>query len=484
MLFYAITASAGVGGRISGAVTDPSGSAVPKASVSLTNQATGLRQTLTTDDKGVYSFLDVQVGRYDLEITADGFRPYQRKGMVVDADASLLIDAVLQVGAKNETVVVDATALHTETSSTQLGEVITGAQMTAVPLNGRSYTDLLALQPGVAPSTSITSLTVQDVGAAALSPSGNLNPGTVAINGQREFADSFIVNGSDSEEDVNNGTAIVPNLDSIAEFRILTSNFDAEYGEFSGGQINVVTKSGSNEFHGNAFEFLRNTNLDARNFFSPTRGSFDQNQFGATFGGPIRRNTIFFFVDYQGTRLTQGVDTGNIAVPSVLEREGNFLDPRNPNVNPFLTTDANGNVVPTTVNGTAWAQLLSSKLGHPVAPGEPYYTVGCTTSAQCALPNAVIPMNAWSDPAKNLLQFIPEATSTNGTFSTSSFNQTLRADKGAIRLDGNSRWGMLSAYYFLDDFSQNNPHPVAQGGANVPGFNALNVGRAQLLELR
>src|SRR6202041_2585772 len=176
------------GGRISGAVTDPSGSAVPKASVSLTNQATGLRQTLTTDDKGVYSFLDVQVGRYDLEITADGFKPYQRNGMVVDADASLLIDAVLQVGAKNETVVVDATALHTETSSTQLGEVITGAQMTAVPLNGRSYTDLLALQPGVAPSTSITSLTVQDVGAAALSPSGNLNPGTVAINGQREFA--------------------------------------------------------------------------------------------------------------------------------------------------------------------------------------------------------------------------------------------------------------------------------------------------------
>src|ERR1700723_1410251 len=327
MLFYAITASAGVGGRISGAVTDPSGSAVPKASVSLTNQATGLRQTLTTDDKGVYSFLDVQVGRYDLEITADGFKPYQRNGMVVDADASLLIDAVLQVGAKNETVVVDATALHTETSSTQLGEVITGAQMTAVPLNGRSYTDLLALQPGVAPSTSITSLTVQDVGAAALSPSGNLNPGTVAINGQREFANSFIVNGSDSEEDVNNGTAIIPNLDSIAEFRIVTSNFDAEYSEFSGGQINVVTKAGANDFHGDVFEFLRNTNLDARNYFSPTRGSFDQNQFGGTFGGPIRRNKVFFFADYQGTRSTQGVDTSQIPVPSIQDRTtGNFSD--------------------------------------------------------------------------------------------------------------------------------------------------------------
>ena len=118
---------------------------------------------------------------------------------------------------------------------------------------GRSYTDLLALQPGVAPVTSITSDTVQDVGASALSPSGDLNPGTISINGQREFANAFIVNGSDVEEDVNMGAAIIPNLDSIAEFRILTSNFDAEYGEFSGGQINVVTKSGANAFHGDRF---------------------------------------------------------------------------------------------------------------------------------------------------------------------------------------------------------------------------------------
>ena len=190
-----------------------------------------------------------------------------------------------------------------------MGEVISGKKMAAVPLNGRSYTDLLALQPGVVPATSLTSNTQQDVGVSALSPSGGLNPGTISINGQREFSNAFIVNGSDAEEDVNSGTAIIPNLDSIAEFRILTSNFDAEYGGHSGGQINVVTKSGTNEFHGDAFEFLRNTNLDARNYFSPTRGAFDQNQFGGTFGGPIRRNKAFFFADYQGTRLTQGVDT-------------------------------------------------------------------------------------------------------------------------------------------------------------------------------
>jgi Carboxypeptidase regulatory-like domain/TonB dependent receptor len=479
----AIVTLAGVGGRISGTVKDASGAVVPKASVSLTNTGTGMRQTLTTDDKGVFAFLDVQVGHYDLEVASAGFRPYERKGVAVDANDALVVDAVLEIGGKNETVTVDETAAHVETLSTQLGEVITGAQMTAVPLNSRSFTDLLALQPGVAPATSITSLTVQDVGAAALFPSGNLNPGTIAINGQREFANSFIVNGSDSEEDVNNGTAIVPNLDSIAEFRILTSNFDAEYGEFSGGQINVVTKSGANDFHGDAFEFLRNTNFDARNYFSPTRGSFDQNQFGGTFGGPIRKNKVFFFVDYQGTRLTQGVDTGNIAVPSIAERTGDFsqVPGPTPNTPAFSTTDAMGNIVPTTVSGPAFASQLSAELGHPVTSGEPYFFSGCNAS-NCVFPGEVIPQSAWSAPAKNLLQYIPAPTSGNN-FSTSSFNQLLRDDKGAIRLDGNSRWGMLSAYYFLDDFSQNNPYPVAQGGANVPGFNALNVGRAQLLQL-
>ena len=320
-------ARAGVGGRISGTVKDASGAVVPTATVSITNAETGVRQILISDNNGAYFFLDVQVGRYNLEVAATGFRPYQRTGIVLDANSALTIDAVLEVGARSDAVTVVDTQLHVDTTSTQIGEVITGAQMTAVPLNGRSYTDLLALQPGVAPVTSLTTDTVQDVGASVLSPSGDLNPGTISINGQREFANAFIVNGSDVEEDVNMGAAIIPNLDSIAEFRILTSNFDAEYGEFSGGQINVVTKSGTNAFHGDLFEFLRNTNLDARNYFSPTRGAFDQNQFGGTVGGPIRNNKIFFFADYQGTRSTQGVDTGQIPVPSVQDRTtGNFSD--------------------------------------------------------------------------------------------------------------------------------------------------------------
>jgi len=497
----ASAARAGVGGRISGSVKDASGAVVPKATASITNTDSGVRQIRTTDDNGAYSFLDVQVGRYNLEVSATGFRPYQRTGIILDANSALTIDAVLEVGARTDAVTVVDNQLHVDTSSTQIGEVITGTQMTAVPLNGRSYTDLLALQPGVAPVTSIRSDTVQDVGASVLSPSGDLNPGTISINGQREFANAFIVNGSDVEEDVNMGAAIIPNLDSIAEFRILTSNFDAEYGEFSGGQINVVTKSGTNAFHGDLFEFLRNTNLDARNYFSPTRGAFDQNQFGGTVGGPIRKNKIFFFADYQGTRSTQGVDTGKIPVPSVQDRTtGNFSDlPLNSSgFNPlgFCGVAAPSLEIPCVVSGPNIATTLSNHLGYTVQPGEPYYFGGptrqnptggpCTSNnplTGCVFPNATVPTSAWIAPGTNLLQYIPAPNNSDGTFSTSAFNQSLRDDKGAYRLDANTRFGLLSAYYFLDDWSQNNPYPVAQGGANVPGFNALYTGRAQLLDL-
>jgi hypothetical protein len=500
LLILAFAARAGVGGRISGTVKDASGAVVTKATVSITNADTAVRQVLVTDDNGAYSFLNVQVGRYTLEISADGFRPYQRTGIILDANSALTIDAVLEVGARSDAVTVVDNQLHVDTTNTQIGEVITGAQMTAVPLNGRSYTDLLALQPGVAPATSITSDTVQDVGASVLSPSGDLNPGTISINGQREFANAFIVNGSDVEEDVNMGAAIIPNLDSIAEFRILTSNFDAEYGEFSGGQINVVTKSGTNAFHGDLFEFLRNTNLDARNYFSPTRGAFDQNQFGGTVGGPIRKNKIFFFADYQGTRSTQGVDTGQIPVPSAQDRTtGNFSDlPLNSsNFNPFGFCGVGGTrtnpvEIPCVVSGPNIATTLSSKLGYNVQPGEPYFFSGpnrqnpCSSNnpvTGCVFPNATVPTTSWTAPGTNLLQYIPAPNNSNGTFSTSAFNQTLRDDKGAYRLDANTRLGLLSAYYFLDDWSQNNPYPVAQGGANVPGFNALYTGRAQLFDI-
>jgi hypothetical protein len=467
---FAAVGWAGVSGSISGSVKDSSGALIAHADVMVLNLDNGVRQAGTTDDRGLYSFPVLLIGHYDVEVSHPGFKPYRRTGVVVDANSLIVVDATLEVGQRSDAVTVNDSAVHVETLSSQMGEVINSDQMNAVPLDGRSYTDLLSLQAGVAPSTSVTSNTVQDVGASALSPSGDLNPGTISIHGQREFANAFIVNGSDSEEDVNMGTAIIPNLDSIAEFRILTSNFDAEYGEFSGGQINVITKSGSNTFHGDLFEFLRNTDLDAHNYFSPTRGTFIQNQFGGTFGGPIKRSKIFFFSDYQGTRLRQGVDTGLIPVPSLQDRSGNLSDAR---------TSLSG----TTVSGPAWASALAQSLGYQVYAGEPYYFSGCASDSACVLPTLQIPTAAWSAPARHLLQYIPAPNLPGNVFSSSASNEALRDDKGAQRLDANVGRNLISAYYFLDDYALNNPYPVAQGGASVPGFNALSLGKAQLFSL-
>jgi hypothetical protein len=466
-----------VSGSISGTVKDPSGSVVPDAAVTVRELGTGASYYTRTNANGYFTLPVLPEGHYELGIQVSGFRGYQRKDIVLDTDASLTLDVSLEIGDIAETISVTDNALHVETVSTQLGEVISGRQMTSVPLNGRSFTDLLSLQPGVAPSTTIGSSTVQDVGATILDPSGTLNPGTTSVNGQRETSNYFSVNGSDAEEDVNAGTAIIPDLDAIAEFRIVTGNFDAEYGEFSGGQISVVTKSGNNGFHGSAFNFLRNTDLDARNYFSPTRGVFRQNQFGGTLGGPIRHDKVFFFTDYQGTRQTQGINTGEISVPSNADRTGDLAD--------FV--DSNGNSLLTgTVSGPYFASLLTQKLGYNVHQGEPYYFNGCSQTdaqaGQCVFPNAVIPQPAWSVPAQRMLQYIPAPNTSNG-FSTSAYNQILRDDKAGARVDANTRLGQLSAYYFIDNFNLDNPYPTAQSGASVPGFDALTTGQAQILAL-
>jgi Carboxypeptidase regulatory-like domain/TonB-dependent Receptor Plug Domain len=282
-LVFAHAVWASITGSISGIVKDPSGAVIPAASVVALNTRTGVRQTAVTDSDGFYSFPELPIGDYTISIESSGFRPYKQTGLVIDISTALRVDITLQVGAVSQEVTVSSTAVHVETTSTQQGEVITGTHMTSLPLNGRSYTDLLALQPGVAPQASGEYITYTN---SSTSVSGGLDAGGLSINGQRETANGFTVNGADVNESIYQQTSVVPNLDSIAEFRILTSNFDAEYGNYSGGQIMVVTKSGSNQFHGDVFEFLRNDALDSRNFFSPTRGSFKQNQFGGTVGGP------------------------------------------------------------------------------------------------------------------------------------------------------------------------------------------------------
>ncbi|HXA75691.1 MAG TPA: carboxypeptidase regulatory-like domain-containing protein [Candidatus Acidoferrales bacterium] len=472
-LFLCAQAWAATGGSISGRVKDPSEAVIPGASLTLVNLDITTSYKTKTDAQGFYSFPNLPVGRYELTIEAAGFKTQKKTGLVVDADAAVRVDLSLDVGERNETVTVSAVAnqaqAQVETVATHLGEVVQEAQIIALPLNGRSYTDLLAIQPGVSPVTTLTPTSVIMSGVTGtINPSGDLNPGDVSINGQRESANGFMVNGTDVQEHMNGGTSVIPNLDSIQEFRLLTTNFDPEYGNYNGGMVNVVTKSGSDSFHGNGFEFLRNTALDAKNFFADTRGVFRQNQFGGTVGGPIKRQKLFFFADYQGTRTEQGVTSPLISVPSLADRNGNLSDAEN-----SLTGH---------VSGPALADLLTTKLGYAVSQGEPYFAPGCS-SATCVLPGAQIPMSAWSTPAMNLLQYIPKPDQPGDLFSTSAFGETVRDDKAAGRVDANTRWGQFSGYYFIDSYRLDNPYPGGQGGASVPGFDALTIGRAQLFTL-
>jgi len=460
---------ASVEGNVSGTIFDPAGKVVPGATVTAINTATNMERSMTTGSNGAYSFQELPVGTYEIRVNAKSYKVYRTLDVVLNANSALLLDITLTIGGRTDTVTVDESPTHVDIADTQTGEVISDKKMTSVPLNGRSFTDLLSLQPGVAPATSITSHSINAAGASLLNPSGDLSPGTLSINGQREYANGFEVNDADTVERFTMGAAVIPNLDSIAEFRILTGNFDAEYGNYSGGRISVVTKSGSNAFHGSAFEFLRNTLLDADSFITGERGVYQQNQYGGTIGGPVLRNKLFFFGDYQGTGVKEGVDSGLISIPSAAEQTGNFSDEAD-----MLSGS--------TVSGNYWAQLLASKLGYPVSDGEAYYSPGCT-SATCVFPNATIPKATWSGPAKNLIQYIPSPNQGDNEFSTTSQALTLHDKKAAVRIDENSRVGTLSAFYFADDWSMDNPYPIQQGGANVPGFDSSNLGLTQMFTL-
>jgi hypothetical protein len=447
--------------RVGGVVHDATGGVIPGAEVTLrqsnqSNAATPLTQQ--TDGQGSFQFFVPAANTYSVEVRVANFTIYHGQATVSAEAPSANLDVTLAVNGSAETVEVTADALAAETTSTQLGETLESKKMEAVPLNGRSFTDLMAVQPGIVPVNTAQPGAVIMTGVATTPPSGDANPGNLSISGQREDSNGFRVNGADVEENVNMGTSIVPNLDAIDSFRVLTSNFDAEYGNSSGGQVLVTTKSGAAQWHGSAFEFLRNTALDARNYFSSDRAAYRQNQYGGTLGGEPFHEGVALFGDYQGTALTEGIDTGDISVPSMAERGGDFSQ------------------VPLTgsVNGNAWAAQLSSALGQTVTPGEPYAQV---------FPTGQIPQSIWSAPAKYLLVSIPEPNAGNAVFETTTAAETLGDNKGGLRADWTHGKQALTGYYFLDQYSLDNPYPTGTGGANVPGFDATSDGRAQLVGL-
>ena len=276
---------------------DPSGAVVVGATATLRSSNSSWAQTCVAGSDGLYSFANVASGKYRLQIDAPGFKAYVQDGVGVSDSSPLKLDVQLALKSESTTVEVPGDVVQVDLASSQMGETIVGKEMTAIPLNGRSFTNLLAIQAGVIPASSQQPNAVVMSGAASTPPSGDLDPGNLSVSGQRETTNGFMLNGSKIQEAFNMGTAIVPNLDSVQEFRVLTNNFDAEYGNYSGGQVVVLTKSGSNQIHGTTFEFLRNTNLDARNYFSSERAKFDRNQFGGTLGGPVRKDRTFFFLD-------------------------------------------------------------------------------------------------------------------------------------------------------------------------------------------
>src|SRR5947207_70493 len=401
---------ADVTGSITGVVHDPRLSVVTGATVQVTNVQTNVSQQATTGADGAYHFLALSPGNYKITATASGFRAYNATDITLQVNDQLRIDIALQVGTVAETIDVSASAVHVETENTQVGDVIDSKKMLALPLNGRSYLDLLGLQAGVAPTTAGT---VEGNTQSNRPVSGYItNTGNVSVNGQRETANAFLVNGGDVSEGRNLGAGLIPNLDSVEEFRLITNSFDAEYGKFSGAVMITITKSGTNGIHGDAFYFWRNDTLDARGFFDPSKAELRRHQFGYAVGGPFWKNKLFWFTDYQGTREVRGASTGAVTVPTANQQKGIFT--------PADFADSSGN--PLLVNsqpcpggatcGLNWADALTSRLGYTVVNNEPYSTPACNTTdytspTGCVFPNGVIPSSAFSTPAIKILPYIP-----------------------------------------------------------------------------
>src|SRR5215467_11206256 len=309
---------ADVTGSILGEVRDRSQGVVAGARIVATNVETNLSQETTSAADGSYRILALPAGKYKLTATGNGFRQFTATDIEVKVNDQLRIDITLDVGAITEQVQITANAVQVETESTQLGDVVDSKKMLSLPLNGRSYLDLLGLQAGVVPITSGTMQQDRPV-------SGYIDsPGNLSVNGQRETANAFLVNGGDVSEGRNLGAGLVPNLDSVEEFRLITNSFDAEYGKFSGAVMNAITKSGTNKIHGTVFEFLRNDKFDAHKFYDPTRAELRRNQFGYAVGGPFWKNKLFWFTDYQGTRQVTGASSGLQSVFTQAQRNGIF----------------------------------------------------------------------------------------------------------------------------------------------------------------
>jgi hypothetical protein len=468
---------ADVTGSISGYVRDASGGVLPNATLTITQTATGYTRTATTDGSGHYSLLALPPGNYRLTASNAGFDNGVVDKINLNVNDELKFDFDLKIGNVSQTVSVDASTVQVDTANTSMGTTITSAQILSMPLNGRSYLDLLSLQPGVAPSNTISTYNDRAPASGLYGSSG-----TVSTDGQPEWANAFLVNGAEVNETKNMGAGMIPDADSVAEFRLITNSFSAEYGKFTGAVMNTVTKSGTNSFHGTLFEFYRNQKLDAINYFDTTKAELKRHQFGGVLGGPIWKDRLFSFTDYQQTRQVAGASTGLVQVLSNDERNGIFSDA----------------ILNTPVQGDAWAATLQARGGGIIhGAGGACQPPACTPTLYNQLGTAVMTtdntgaevpghnISAYMDPvSKSTLPLIPAANQPGGfNYDDSSHKGSIIDSNMAERIDFvNHKTGDWSFYYHYDDATAIIPvySQATTSLPTLPGFPVTQPSRNQL----
>ena len=348
-------------GIISGTVSDATGSAVAGAKVAVTAPALGVTRVSTTDDSGHYLAPLLPVATFTVRVGFTGFQPAEQKDIRLQVDEHREVDFKLVPASVKESVEVTATAVAVETTNPTLGQVITSQQVAELPLNGRDFVQLATLTPGTITETNPQSF-FNGGPSSEVSARGSFS---LSVGGSRANSTDWLYDGNDNNELTAGGISILPSIDAIQEFKVLTYNYSAEYGTRAGPTVLVTTKSGTNDYHGSLFEFFRNTDLDARSFFASYTEQFNLNQFGGSIGGPVQKDKTFFFADYQAKMQRHGIPFTGL-VPTAAMRNGDFTDDAfgNPNstilTNPYVTgapdahfqCDSSGNPMPVAANGS------------------------------------------------------------------------------------------------------------------------------------
>jgi hypothetical protein len=452
-------AAQSTGGRLIGQVADSTGAVIGSVDVTLVNEATGVGRATKTSENGDYTFVEVVPGNYRVEYALHGFKKDIRRNVTVQVNQVLTLNVVMQPGGASETVEVTSEAPLVDTTSTQLGAVVNEQAVSNLPLNERDAYALLQLQPGVQ----------SQLGSDLFY--GSDKPGVVSVNGGRGRANNYSVNGGDGNDQFANLPVIQPSPDSIQEFRVITNTFDAEYGRNSGAVVNVVTKGGTNKFHGDLYEYFRNKALNASGYFDRVKPDLKQNQFGATFGGPIKKDRSFFFASYEGRRIIQGISSDTVTVPTDGERLGNFSQGST-----FAGTLTDQKVVDVlnarNWTGTPCSAAITSLGGATPSAGAAWSTI---------FPTNVIPRDCQDPVSLALLQqYVPNANTGLDQYQAVP-NGNNYANQFTLRLDHRiNDHQQFNAYYYFTDHNQLDPFAKFEsGGANLPGFGALTDERFQ-----